>query len=193
LVYSNILKGGKVTNKTTITEALQEIKTINKRLAGKRQSLQNYIARDSQMKDPLEREGGSVEFIKKERQAIGDLETRIVDIRTAIQHANLNTMLQLGDRKSSVAEWLTWRREVAPGTQAMLTGLSRQIQLIRDSATRKGGKVISAQEEGGAKQGEIVVHLNEKELLEQSEQMETVLGELDGKLSLINATTVIEF
>src|SRR5579863_1653454 len=63
----------------TITEALAEIKTINKRLESKRESVRNYIARDVRVRDPLEKEGGSAEFIKRERQAIIDLEERIVN------------------------------------------------------------------------------------------------------------------
>ena len=65
---------GKLMSKLTITEALAEIKTIEKRIDKKRQSLQPYIARMDGVKDPLEKSGGSAAFIKAERQAIGDLQ-----------------------------------------------------------------------------------------------------------------------
>jgi hypothetical protein len=39
---------------------------------------------------------------------------------------------------------------------------------------------------------EFVLHLDEKNLLEEQEDLEQTLGELDGKLSLLNATTVID-
>jgi hypothetical protein len=39
--------------KLTITEALQEIKTIGNRLEKKRASLAPYLARDSRIRDPL--------------------------------------------------------------------------------------------------------------------------------------------
>ncbi len=65
----------------TITEALAEIKTIGKRLEKKKQAVLTNIGRDSRLKDPLD---DSVKFVKEERQAIEDLEKRIVTIRTAI-------------------------------------------------------------------------------------------------------------
>ena len=100
-------------SKLTITEALAEIKTINKRLQTKRQNTLQYVARDARVKDPLEREGGSVEFLKRERQSIKDLEQRVVAIRTAIQRSNLETRTTIAGRELSIAEWLTWRREIS--------------------------------------------------------------------------------
>jgi hypothetical protein len=171
---------------------LQEIKTIGKRIEKKRQNLGQYVARDARVKDPLEREGGSVEFIKRERQALADLEKRIVAIRTAIQRSNLSTSATVGDITQSVAEWLTWRREISAGAQAFLNQLGQGIRAIRDKIQKSGGNLVVAQSEGDAKPGDVVVHLEEKALLEEQEKFETILGELDGKLSLLNATTIVE-
>jgi hypothetical protein len=175
---------------TTITEALQELKTIQKRLEVKRQSLMQYIARDARVKDPLEREGGSVEFIRRERQAIGDLEQRVVNIRTAIQRANLSTSLTLNGTGRTVAEWLTWRREVSAGTKNFLTSMVNGIRNTRGELQKKGLKLVES--DNSAAPGDVVVHVDEKALLEQQENMEQLLGDLDGKLSLLNATTVID-
>src|SRR6266850_8251735 len=101
--------------KMTITEALQEIKTIGKRLEKKRLAVSDKLARDTRIKDPLEKDGGSEKFVREERQAIGDLEKRIVAIRTAIQRSNLITMVPIDGNQGTVAEWLTWRREVSAG------------------------------------------------------------------------------
>lgn len=68
--------------KSTITEALAELKTINARLETRRQNVGQYLMRDARLKDPLETDGGSVEYVTRERQAIKDLEERIVQIRT---------------------------------------------------------------------------------------------------------------
>src|SRR5262244_3974058 len=129
---------------TTITEALQELKTINKRLEVKRQSLMQYIARDSRIKDPLEREGGSVEFIRRERQAVGDLEQRIITIRTAIQATNLKTPLTIGGSSRSVAEWLTWRREVSAGSKNFLNTMVSVIRNVRAEVQKKGLKTVDS-------------------------------------------------
>lgn len=177
----------------TITEALQEIKTINKRLEVKRQSISQYVVRDARIKDPLEREGGSVEFVKRERQAIGDLEKRLIAIRTNIQGANLAHSLTVNGTTRTIAEWLTWRKEVAQGAKTFLTSLSTGIKGLRDKLQRETGRtLVASTAEGSASLGDAIVHLDEKELARELEQHEITLSELDGKLSLANATTTIE-
>lgn len=52
----------------TITEALAEIKTIGKRIDSKKQFVTSHLARQDGVKDPLEKDGGSAELLKRERQ-----------------------------------------------------------------------------------------------------------------------------
>src|SRR5216117_1550011 len=122
----------------TITEALAEIKTIGKRIAKKRESISGYIARQDNLKDPLGSEGGSVEFIKRERQAIRDLEERIVELRAKIARANATTIIAVNGDSRSVADWLTYRREVAPGQQQFLNGLRNGLDNLRKQVAAKG-------------------------------------------------------
>lgn len=178
------------TVKMTITEGLAEIKTINARVAKKQDAVMRYFARDGKMKDPLEKEGGTVEFVRRERQAIRDLQGRIITIRTSIQAANLATSLTIGDEELSVAEWLTWRREVSEKQKGFLSTMAITLNELRTRALRQGA-MVTDKETGSMT--EIVVAVNERELAGEVEQMEAVLGELDGKLSLLNATTFIEF
>lgn len=176
--------------KTTITEALAEIKTISARIHKKREAVMRYFSRDAKLRDPLEKEGGSQEFVRKERQAIADLEGNIVTIRSAIQHANLRTSLTVGEQKRTVAEWFNWRREVAPGQKSFLQLMANQLTQVRQHAVRQGMVVTSAET---YTPGEVFVAVNEQELAAQIEQMERILGDLDGQLSLLNATTTIEY
>jgi hypothetical protein len=181
----------------TITEALAEIKTIGKRLEKKKSGVLGNIGRDSRLLDSFE--GGSVEYVKRERQAIADLEKRIIAIRTAIQKSNLTTTATVGKETMTVGEWLTFKREVASGRQGFLSLINQAVQQIRAKVNKEGGRVnvgaanATAIVEASPKPAyEVILHINEKELLEEQEALETVLGELDGKLSLLNATTVIE-
>lgn len=181
----------------TITEALQEIKTINKRLEKKAQSIGPYLARDTRNRDPLAKDGGSEKFVTSERQAINDLQERIISIRTAIQKSNLGSQVTVGGQARTVAEWLTWRREIANAQINLLSSMTQGLTNIRNEIQKKGGKVIAsvaAVNEAFDPSGppEVVVNVDEKQLLVDREKLETVLGELDGKLSLFNATTVIE-
>lgn len=182
----------------TITEALAEIKTIGKRLEKKRGAILGYLARDSRLKDPLESDGGSAEYVKRERQGIEDLEKRVVAIRTAIQRSNLTTTAAVGEVTMSVSDWLTFRREVAPDRQAFLNTLNQSLKQMRDKVQREGGVIraanVAAQAivESDKKPIEVIVNLEEKTLLEDQESLEKILGDLDGKLSLLNATTTID-
>lgn len=184
-------------SKLTITEALQEIKTIGKRLDKKRSSLSPYIVRDSRVRDPLAKDGGSEKFIASERQSIADLENRIIGIRTAIQRSNLDSTLVVGGTSRTVAEWLTWRRELSAAQAKFIRDIINNLSGLRADVQKKGGKItaaVAAVNESFDPNGppEVVVNVDERGLLVEQEQMEQTLGELDGKLSLFNATTVID-
>jgi len=175
----------------TITEALAEIKTTQKRIESKRENMLRYLARESRVKDPMEQEGGSTTFIKQERQAVADLEQRIVNIRTAIQEVNLKTELNLCGVARTLSEWLTWRREVAQGQKAFIAKMIGGVNQIRTQVMKEGRKFTDKESESSAPT-DVIVHVNEKQLLDESERLEQTLGELDGKLSLLNATTTIK-
>lgn len=180
----------------TITEALAEIKTINKRLEKKRQAVLPYLARDVRVKDPFEHNGGSEQFVAAERQSINDLQNRIVNIRTAIQSSNLSTKITVNGVTKSVSEWLTWRREIAEGERVFLATLTQGLKSLRTELQKKGGNLATATAVSNVNfdpnaPPAMVVNVDEKNLLGQQEGLETILGELDGKLSLLNATTTV--
>ena len=184
-------------SKITITEALQEIKTIGKRLERKRQSVLQYIVRDSRIRDPLEKDGGSEKFIAGERQGIADLEARVISIRTAIQRSNLDSQMTVGGKTMSVADWLTWRREISAQSSTFLRTVSQSLTQTRAQIQQKGGKMVAAaiavnESVGPNDPPHVLVNLDERKLMDEQEQMEHTLGDLDGKLSLFNATSVIE-
>ncbi len=55
--------------KLTITEALAEIPTIEKRIEKKREFILNYLYRQSSVRDPHEKDGGSTVLIVREAGA----------------------------------------------------------------------------------------------------------------------------
>lgn len=177
--------------KLTITEALAEIKTINARIQKKREAVMRYFARDGRLRDPLESDGGSIEFVKRERQAIADLENRLVAIRCAIQASNLSTSVTVGEQSRKVAEWLNWRREVSEQAKQFLTTMTNTLTKVRQECLKQGWQ-ITEKDTGQVQTGEIIVSVNERQLAKETEAMEQLLGELDGKLSLLNATTTID-
>ena len=179
----------------TITEALQEITTLQKRLEKARAAILPYICRDSRVVDPLaKQDGGSVGFVARQRQAITDLEQRLVDIRTAIQMVNLKAELTIDKTTRTVAQWLNWRREISEHRQRFLASMGSQIALMRAQLQnqRTGTRTALAQPTEAAVPVEITLNLDEARLLAEQDEMEALLGALDGKLSLFNATQKVD-
>lgn len=176
----------------TITEALAEIKTIGKRLENKRVALAPYLARQEGVRDPMEKEGGSAKYISQERQAIGDLEERIIQLRQDIQKANDSTVVTIEGQARSISQWLTWRREIAPNRRNFLAGLRNGLTNVRDKARNQGAALISATASTATAQPtDIVVNVDEAEINRSIEELEDILGQLDGQLSLKNATVFV--
>lgn len=176
----------------TITEALAEIKTIGKRLESKRNSIGPYLVRQDGVRDPLEKDGGSAKFIAQERQAIGDLEDRVISLRRGIQAANDATSVTINGKSRTISEWLTWRRDVAPGQKVFLTGLRNALNNVRNKARQDGVALISATATTAeTKPTDLIVSIDEGSLNAEIEAIEDTLGQLDGQLSLKNATVTI--
>jgi len=175
----------------TITEALAELKTISKRVEKKRAYINSYLIRQEALKDPLEKDGGSAEVIRRERQAISDLEGRHIAIRLAIQQANHTTPVVVEGIKKSLADWLTWRKEVAPDQQKFLASIRMRVDQARSQALKIGATVVTSGADASKPQ-DVIVNVDEAALAKEMEQLETVLGTLDGLLSLKNATVTIE-
>lgn len=173
----------------TITEALAELKVIDKRVQKKREFISQHALRAEAMRDPLEKEGGSELAIQRELQAIRDLDERKVFIRRSIQMANEATVVTVGGQSRSIAEWLVWRRDVAPGLAQFLRGIATGIDQNRKESLKRGVKLVDSDAAGS---GDIIVNINEQALSQQIEDLEAVLGTLDGQLSLKNATVPVD-
>lgn len=172
-----------------ITEALAELKTIERRIEKKRDFVGQYLFRQEHLKDPLGGEGGSVQEIEQARQAIADLQARAVAIRLAIAEANAINEITVCGVTKSIADWLIWRRDIAPSEQAFLRKLSNSLQLARKQAQDKGLKMVGTEADAGPQ--DVIVNISELGLAKQIEDLEQILGELDGQLSLKNATVQI--
>jgi hypothetical protein len=172
----------------TITEALAELKTIDKRLEKKREFVNGFLYRQERFKDPLEKDGGSAVAIKKEMQSISDMEMRKVGIRRAIAFANDSTQVTVCGETRTISEWLTWRRDVVPTQQKFYAGIRAKLDAIRREAMQKGINVTAGETKTA---DDIVVNIDEKGVISHQEKLEEVLGTLDGQLSLKNATVAV--
>lgn len=175
----------------TITEALAELKTIDKRIAKKKEFIGQYTMRQENLRDPLEKDGGSFKAIQAEMQAIGDLELNKVNIKLAIAKANDETDVTVNGMTWPISWWLIWKRDVAPGTQSFLNTMANGIAKHRAQALTRG--VSATSDPSTAKPGDIIVNINEMHLAKSVEDLEVTLQTLDGQLSLKNATVTISW
>lgn len=173
-----------------IADALAEITTIGKRLEKKQQSIVAYVARDERIRDPLEKTGGSTQFIASERQSHADLTNRIIALRRAVAAANTATLLNLNGVEMSLADWLVWKREVYPLRKTLLDGLLRQVNVTRGEAKKRNVQLVGPNQQV-QNEGDIMVHLDEQALNQEIEALEELFGKLDGALSVKNATTSV--
>ncbi len=133
----------------TITEALAEIKTIAKRVEKKRLFVQQNLGRQDGIRDPHQANGGSQALLAQERQAIGDLGTRVVQLRRGIAGANVANSISINGETRSIQDWLTWRREIAPGHRQWLGALSAQLAQMRSQAVKQGNQVVGPGQTAG--------------------------------------------
>lgn len=180
---------------TVITEALAELRTLGKRIEAKQAFIRGHISRKENREDPLKTDGGSVEVIRRERQAVADLMQRIVKLRIAIQEANSGMTVTIGGSSKTIAEWIVWKREVAPLQSALIDDLIQGVRQARAEVARSGGLVQSPDNSKELKElrpTDVVINVSELALVKEMEEHSIVLSELDGKLSLINATTPVK-
>ncbi len=178
----------------TITEGLAEIKTLNARIDKTGRDLLPFVCRPSTLRDPLEKEGGSVEFVRRQRQSVTDMMTRIADIRMAIEETNLETELTIDKQTRPVKWWLTYRHEIHQKhadllNRIMVTTADNRRQLMN---TQRQRAIATPTNAAASEPTEITANYNETELIAESDGVQKLIGTLDGQLSLINATTFIE-
>lgn len=164
----------------TITEALGKIKTIDARIEKKKQVVMEHLVRPSALVDPLEERGGQRVLVAGEMQAIRDLLEYKLAIKKAINEMNLETEITVGDTTMTVSEWLVWKRDIAPLWIDALQGMLRKISSERNEFLRRMA--------GTPGQLSLLVNLDEEELSRRLENIVKTFGEMDGQLSLRNAT-----
>jgi ribosomal protein L7/L12 len=172
----------------TVAEALAEIYLIDRHVGKKQQLIVAYLLRSAEYRDPLLAEGGTAAVLAREMQSIQALHERKLLLRRRIQAANESTTITFGDEARSLADWFVWRREVSTRRGHFLGALRSRI----DQARREAGQHARARPAGEGSGGDLVVHINEQELADETEQLEELLGYLDGQRALRNATMTIE-
>ena len=174
-------------SRLTITEALAEKRVIDKRIESASSAIQNYVARQSSLVDPLARQGGSEKYIAEQRQSIKDLFERKIRIQNAINQSNDKTRATVGNVTRTIAEWLIWKRDVAPSMDRIYDKITAKIEYARNfnqQRTMPNKDAIGAVD--------TVISLDEKQFNEEMAAHQEIVNVLDGVLSMKNATTYVD-
>lgn len=171
--------------KFTITEGLAEIKTLNKRIEKARKFVLDHLFLRGL--DPMIKDGGMRAQVDKTTQQANDLAARLVDIKMAINGVNMETDLSIDGQTLTIAKWLIWRREVSAGIGVFQAQLIARINQVRQEVKKEDLNLSDSIQSVE----DVAMHINEVQLQEQIDQHEKIMGELDGKLSMLNATTDI--
>jgi hypothetical protein len=158
----------------TLAEALARLDALGRLSEQKRRFVEAHLLRPEPLRDPLAREGGSPAALARELGSLARLRERHVLLRRLIQRAYEGASLTLGEETRSVADWLVWKREVAPRRTFFLRRLRERIRTIRERGVP------------------VLVHLDEQALAAAAERLEQTRGQLEGQLQLKNATLTIE-
>jgi hypothetical protein len=176
--------------KMTITEALSEVNLIKKRIEKKIEFLNQNLIRADHVKDPFESEGGTAKKNESELQAVDDLHGRLVKIRSAIATANLANEITIGEKTMSIHDWLTWKREVAERTMVLTASLHKLMKAQLDRNMQQPS--VYKDEKGETQLVKLVPNFDISALLKRDEALTVTFETLDGKLSLKNATILID-
>jgi hypothetical protein len=177
--------------KMTITEALAEVKLIEKKVEKKVAHVQANLVRYEHITDPYQKEGGSQEVMRRELQAIADLDKRLVGIRGAIANANISNTLTIGEHARSIYDWITWKREIAEKRNKMYGDLSTTLKRFLDKEAAQ--PTVYKTDDAKVHLAKIILNVDYAATQEKYEKDGSLLETLDGKLSLKNATTLVEF
>lgn len=176
----------------SITEALAEIKLIDKKVQKKRENVAIHATRFEHIADPYVEEGGSSEYIKKETQAICDLLTTRIRIREAISRANLDNTITCEGATQSICSWLVWKREVYNVAFASWTLLKAQVERkLAENANRP--QLFKKDDTAEPSLAKMVSHVDIPALQREQERQQTIFERLDGLLSMKNAQIQISF
>lgn len=172
----------------TITEALAEIKLLDKKIENKITKVLNHLYRLETQLDPL---GDSKKALEEELQSITDLRRRWTGLRGGIATANLANKITIEGEERTIFEWLTWKREIATREIHMHQQIHQLAKKKMDELNARPALYKTAAD-AEVKVDKLVLNVDYAHHIKKAEELQTKLDKLDGQLSLKNATISFE-
>lgn len=177
--------------KMTITEALSEINLIKKKIEQKTKTVSQYLVSAEHFPDPYASEGGLEKFLRQEIQSLNDLKRRLTKVRSAIAKANLENEITVNEQTMLIHDWLTWKREIANDTGAFYSAVISTVNNQVNAATKN--PQVYQNKEGKMELVKFKINVDLPSFIKAQEILEQTKEQLDGKLSLKNATILVQF
>lgn len=202
--------------KYTVTEALQELKLLTKRI----ERLINETTFISTKKSDEKNNKDETQNASKNYQSIKDLINRRSLIKSAIMRSNATTVVEIGNKKYTVSDVISHKEYISEQEQ-LLEVMKRQYQIIQEEIVRYNterqrkvdqliqtafGRDLNSKSHSNVDDIknitdtyfrqyniEIVDPIKLKEKIDElEEEIESFKNTCDFKLSYINAVTIIE-
>lgn len=178
--------------KMTVTEALAEIKLIEKKIAKKEETVRAHLSRYENTPDPFQSvSGGSKAAVQAEVQSVKDLREKLVRIRGAIATANIENTVTVGEATRNIYDWLTWKREIANKERDFYQAIHTTLKLQLDTNAQRPN--VYKDETGVVQVAKLIPNVDYAEFLTRHQKLTDMIETVDGKLSLKNATILISF
>lgn len=177
--------------KITITEALSQINLINKKIEAKQTKVLQDLVKYEHVPDPYQSQGGSEKMIAEEVQSIRDLQSKLVRIRGAISQANINNKISIGGRERSISDWLTWKREISKKEVQFAFNVYTNIKNALDRQSKQP-QVYKPEGKDQPELAKLKVNTDFSYWIKEHEELNDLIENLDGQLSLKNATIFVE-
>lgn len=185
---------GEMMEQMTITEALAEIKLIEKKASKKQETILANLTSMEHLPDVYKEVGGTKEMVKREYQGLNDLWKRLTVIREAIAKSNAETKLTVEGHTRSVNQWLAWKREVQDKQIEFIGSVISKTKQVLD---REAAAPRIVKSNDPVNEPTLLVKITSNidipAMTKDQDIYVTLKEKLDGQLSLKNATTTLTF
>lgn len=150
------------------------------------------MVRFSIEEDKFSKDGGAEKVLTSELQSIENLNLNLIKIRSAIMKANLENNIVIDGASLPIYSWLVWRKEVFNVLQRTYEDIWEKTKQEVDKSMRTP-QVVKDNEGKVIELARVIPNMNHVECQKIFQKISETNDSLDGKLSLANATIVIEF
>lgn len=167
-----------------IIEALKQLNVIEKRITKNTEEITKYASILSTERPAFDSEADQRKQVAARIQANRDLITGYLRVKSNIEHTNLNTFIEMGGTRYSIASLLVIKRKLAKLMLDTYSALNTSAAYGRSQAQRgmaspTGDKVV------------IIQLYDEKEKNEALREWQDLYDNISSRLEVINATTDI--